>query len=616
MSSTAQAPLEFAPELVRSFEHLESPDSGDFSPPKTRYGVMWIGVKAVKNILWRSVAWRIVSALVVLVGVIVSIRIVEPDQKFHIAILFGIAFFLSKCIDGVIDYFDSLRRAQINRAVQAELMRLVNRKLSDVDPDSLRAFTKGELKTLVSSDVEAVEDFITAAVQVLMPTVVILLTLGPAIIWISGASGVVALVTAMMCIPLAVVAARGMEFFQLRAQGQQDKLASTIGEWVRNIRLVRFLGWNDYFLRKTDAIMQRFTLFFGGRHALACLLYGVTTSWWMVPILSMLFFAQYTGRDLSLIQLFSSVWMLDHLVQYLTHMNHALSMYGAGVASAERLRRLWDAKSLSRLLVDAETKIPPSATVPVTISLQNVALSIDHKELLTNISIDLDLAKRTAIVGSVGSGKSLLLEILVGERPPSDGSVLVSFADPAGDRTDKVVLWGKQAYSIFRGGIAYAPQQPYLSNTLLRSNIDLGARDGEIASAEVRSAARRAQLDIDIASFSRGLDEEVGETGINLSGGQKQRVSLARAFLSNRSVLLLDDPLSAVDADTEQALMREIIESRAGLVLVSHRLNELSQCDRVLVMEAGRIVEDGSPSDLSSNPDSRFSLLLAAGDLT
>lgn len=619
LASTAQAPIELSPELLRTLDNLENPDESVFTPPKTRLGVMWIGVVAVKSILLRSVLWRIVSSLVVLAGIMLSIRIVRPDQKFYLAVLFGAGFFLSKCIDGVIDYFDSLRRAQINRAVQSELMRLVNRRLADVDPDGLRSFTKGELKTLVSSDVEAIEDFITAAVQVLMPTIVIMLTLGPAIVWMSGAPGAVALSAAVMCIPLSVVAARGMEFFQLRAQGQQDKLASTIGEWIRNIRLVRFLGWNEHFLKMSDGIMRRFTLFVGGRHALACLLYGITTSWWMVPILSMLAFAHYTGRELSLIQLFSSVWMLDHLVQYLTHINHALSMYGSAIASAERLRRLWQTPSLSRLLTGPDFPIssgPSGAQRPVTVALENVSLRIDNKELISDISVQLDLTKRTAIVGAVGSGKTLLLEMVVGERPPSSGAILIEFADLHDKRSEKASLWSKQVYDTYRKGIAYAAQQPYLSNALLRNNIDLSANASDEALEAVRAAAQRAQLDVDIASFARGLEEEVGETGINLSGGQKQRVSLARAFLSNRPVLLLDDPLSAVDADTEQELMREIMRSKSGLVLVSHRLNELKHCDRVLVMEGGKIVEDGSPDVLADRPDSRFSLLLAAGELT
>ena len=106
----------------------------------------------------------------------------------------------------------------------------------------------------------------------------------------------------------------------------------------------------------------------------------------------------------------------------------------------------------------------------------------------------------------------------------------------------------------------------------------------------------------------------MGETGINLSGGQKQRVSLARAFASQRPIFILDDPLSAVDRQTERALMGEILKATQGLILVSHRLDELQLCDRVLVLKGGRVLEDGSPKTLMLRADSAFNAFLQAAD--
>jgi ABC-type multidrug transport system fused ATPase/permease subunit len=125
-------------------------------------------------------------------------------------------------------------------------------------------------------------------------------------------------------------------------------------------------------------------------------------------------------------------------------------------------------------------------------------------------------------------------------------------------------------------------------------------------------AIAASQLHDDLILFPRGLSEEIGESGINLSGGQKQRVSLARAFISQRSVMILDDPLSAVDPKTENLLMDAILAHGKGVILVSHRLAELERCDRVLVLEEGRIVEDGNPQTLAADPDSRFFAFLKA----
>jgi len=617
LASKSQVPLPLAPELVAALERLETPSEDSFTAPGSRFGVLWLAVRSIRHILMRSIAWRVLSSLVVLGGVLFATRIIKPGQPLSLALLFGLAFMLSKFIDAAIEYFDSLRRAQINRIVQAELMRLVNRKLADIDPDSLRLFSKGELKTLVSSDVEAVEDFITAAVQQIVPALIILVILGPAIIVISGASGAVALIAAVLVTPFVLVGALGTEFFQKRAQSQQDKLSSSIGEWVRNIRLVRFLGWNDFFQQKVAGIMQRFTLLFAARHAISCIMGGVTHSWWMVPIIAMLTFAHLTGVKLSLVQLFSSVWLLDHLVTYLGHLNHSISMFGAASASAERLRRLWSAPALrDRLTTSINHEELTETSAPIGLSLVNVTVKIGEKTLLHDLSIDIDLRKRTAVVGSVGSGKSLFLELLVGERPANFGVISVIFSHGLTRPPIKVPLWSREGYDRYREYIAYAPQSPYLSNNLIRNNIELSSNVSDLTLERVRIAAHKAQLTADIASFSRGMNEEIGETGINLSGGQKQRVSLARAFMSQRNIMLLDDPLSAVDRDTEQRLMHYIIQSNAGLVLVSHRLNELKSCDRVLVIEDGKIVEDGTYDELAQHKSSQFSRLLAAGELS
>ena len=110
------------------------------------------------------------------------------------------------------------------------------------------------------------------------------------------------------------------------------------------------------------------------------------------------------------------------------------------------------------------------------------------------------------------------------------------------------------------------------------------------------------------------MNEEVGETGVNLSGGQKQRVNLARALFSGRPYLVLDDPLSAVDTDTEEALMVNLRRLPKGFMLCSHRLNELKQTHRLLVLDGGKIIEDGVPKQLMNDPNSEFMQHLNAGD--
>jgi ATP-binding cassette subfamily B protein len=155
------------------------------------------------------------------------------------------------------------------------------------------------------------------------------------------------------------------------------------------------------------------------------------------------------------------------------------------------------------------------------------------------------------------------------------------------------------------------PQQAYLSNTNLAINVSLNTAYTE---TDVMRAIRMAELEADIGHWESGLAEEIGETGVNLSGGQKQRVNLARALYSGRPYLVLDDPLSAVDTDTEGRLMTTINDGPEGYLLSTHRLTELKQTDRVIVMEAGQIIEDGKPAELAKDRQSSFSQQLRAGE--
>ena len=135
-------------------------------------------------------------------------------------------------------------------------------------------------------------------------------------------------------------------------------------------------------------------------------------------------------------------------------------------------------------------------------------------------------------------------------------------------------------------------------------NIDLHGNQSE---ANVLAAIQQADLSYDLESFPHKLQQEVGEAGINLSGGQKQRVSLARAFISKRKFLVLDDPLSGVDPSTERKLFESIMHASRGFLLASHRLDQLSQCDRILVIDDGKVIEDGAPQTLLKDPTSSFS---------
>jgi len=206
---------------------------------------------------------------------------------------------------------------------------------------------------------------------------------------------------------------------------------------------------------------------------------------------------------------------------------------------------------------------------------------------LKEVDLDLERGSRVAIVGEVGSGKSTLVNLLARVYPCPPGTIRIAGEDLSTIPAGRV-----------RRSIGYVPQEAFLFSRSLRDNVTLGRPDA--SDAEVARALALAGLDRDLGDFPDGIATIVGERGFTLSGGQRQRVALARALLTDPHIVLLDDALSSVDADTERGILDSLDRDLRGrtCLLISHRFSTLAGADRILVFAGGRIAEDGTHADL------------------
>jgi len=210
--------------------------------------------------------------------------------------------------------------------------------------------------------------------------------------------------------------------------------------------------------------------------------------------------------------------------------------------------------------------------------------------VLHDVSIAIHPGETVALCGPSGSGKSTVLNLLL------------RFYDPI---SGQVTLDGRDMRSITRESLrshfALVQQETFLFNDSILDNISYGHADATME--QVIAAAKAANAHGFISKLPNGYDTKVGERGVRLSGGQKQRISIARAFLANPTVLLLDEPTSSVEPDSEAAIIAALDRLMQGrtTVLTSHRPSLINQADRVYVIEDGRVTEQGTPEELRNN---------------
>ena len=264
-----------------------------------------------------------------------------------------------------------------------------------------------------------------------------------------------------------------------------------------------------------------------------------------------------------------------------------LSLVERGRAAMRRLEEILDVKP--------EITDPPSPVainaIKDGIEFRDVSFAYERQRngntALSAINFTLPVGRSVGLVGRVGSGKSTLAQLVPRLIDVSSGGIFLDGQDIR-----------KVALRDLRRLIGYVPQEPFLFSTSVKANLALGKE--QCSSDELARATAIARLDRDLEIFPLGLDTVVGERGVTLSGGQKQRATLARALVMDPPVLILDDCLSSVDAQTEAEILhglRAILKEKTCLI-ISHRISAVREADEILVLDEGAIIERGNHDEL------------------
>ena len=263
-----------------------------------------------------------------------------------------------------------------------------------------------------------------------------------------------------------------------------------------------------------------------------------------------------------------------------------------GVAGARRILELMNTETE----LD-ENEAGVARPIEGRVVFENVDFSYDGKPVLTDVTFTARPGETIAIVGQTGSGKTTLTRLINRIFDAGSGRVLVDGVDVRDWRMESL-----------RSQISTIEQDVFLFSRTLAENIAFGCADADQEAIE--EAAQAAQAHDFITSFPEGYDTEIGERGVTLSGGQRQRIAIARAFLTDPRILILDDSTSAIDSATEdqiQRAMRRISKGRPDAprttFIITHRLSQIRWADRILVLRRGRLVDQGTHDDLMARSE-------------
>ncbi|MEK6773266.1 MAG: ABC transporter ATP-binding protein [Bdellovibrionota bacterium] len=358
-----------------------------------------------------------------------------------------------------------------------------------------------------------------------------------------------------------------------------------VNEWIQNIRILRVLNWTRYFekmiyQKRIVETENRIRMLTNGQ-----IMNSITSCFtFLLNVLTLGVLVFVSKQKLTSGEILALMWILGvFLTRPFRQMPWFFTFAFDAWTSVKRLQDFFNIENYTTQSGSPDfsrSKSPlKSMKEDNALEVQNLNLNIHGHTILQNISMSVRQNEFVAVVGDVGSGKSLLLLSLLGETGSSSDFLKV-----------------KPGLKL-----SYVPQEGFIMSANLRENVIFDYDQDSSQDKRVLESLKSCEFHLDQERTSDGLNTEIGERGVNLSGGQKQRVSLARVDYHNADILLLDDCFSALDVDTEKLIMEKLVLGRWKMktkILVTHRLSVIEKADRIFFLDSGKIIDEGTFDDL------------------
>ncbi len=511
------------------------------------------------------------------------------DRVMGFAAVHAIIFIAFTLLQGFFMFLMRQTIIVVSRLIEYDLKNDIHRQYQRLDRAFYKRHSTGDLMNRISEDVGKVRLYIGPAIMYVLGLVVLTVM----IVWVMLGVHVELTLWTLAPLPFLSIAiyhvSDTINRRSMETQQQQSRLSAVAQESFSGIRVVKANAKEDLTVerfRKAARDYRRSSLAQARVDAIfipaMMLLVGISTALTIFIGGRMVI----NGADgVTVGNIAEFIIYVNKLTWPFASLGMITSQVQQAAASMQRINEFLD----ERPAVRSEHDDLPVIHGAIAFEHVSFVHPVTGIRALDDVDFHIPAGTTLAVVGHTGSGKSTLADLITRQADPTSGTI----------RIDGVPLQ-RIALSTLRSQIGHVPQDVFLFSDSIRNNIAFALDPTEATAERIEEAARTAHIDASIRKFPEGYDTLLGERGVTLSGGQKQRVSIARAIVRGPRILIFDDPLSAVDTATEEAILRDLRTVMKGrtTILISHRISAVQAADRILVLEHGRVIEDGTHAQL------------------
>ena len=541
---------------------------------------------------WRTVLLGTIALLIVnVLGVYIPLSIRDSIDRLQGEFSFNQlsrSALLLLLFSAIMWCFRMLSRTSIfgvGRQVEFGLKQKIFQHLLTIEPGYFSSNTSGDLINRATSDVDNIRRLVGFAVLSFINIIFAYTLTLPAMLKINVRLTLLAIaVYPVMLITVQLFSGK-LRRYQADIQDKLSDLSELIQEDMSGMSLIRIYAQENQerqaFNQKNKKLLEANLKLARIRNLLFPIIEGL--SYISLLILLWLGTGAIASGQITVGDFVALVLFVERLVFPTALLGFTITAYQQGEVSIDRVESI--TKAEPKIKNAPHAIVLPLEDIKGEITARHLTYTYpgSHTPALYDVSFKIEPGETVAIVGSIGSGKSTLANAIPRLLNVESGELFLDNCD-----VTKIDL------ATLRKAIAYVPQDSFLFSTTIKNNIRYGEPLAE--TEEVIQSAKQAQIHPEIQTFPQEYETLVGERGITLSGGQRQRTSLARALLAEAKVLILDDALSSVDNETATRILDSLspTRSRKTVIFISHQLSAAATCDRILVMDEGKIVQDGT----------------------